>query len=81
MGVNQKIHFIYNTYYQPVGIYGLGTLKVKNKTIIEGNIIQNNLIRHMLDIPYKSQIKRVSHSIIQIKYDRAPGESMLYNSI
>jgi hypothetical protein len=51
--VNPEIKsFIYNTYCQPVGNYGLGILNLKKKTINQANIIQNNLIRYMMDIPY-----------------------------
>ena len=50
---------IYNTYCQPVGTYGIGLLNVKKKTINHVNIMQNNLIRHMMDIPFKSHISNL----------------------
>jgi len=61
IGVNPEIKsFIYNTYCQPVGNYGLGILNLKKKTINQANIIQNNLIRYMMDIPYKSHITNLN---------------------
>ncbi len=61
IGVNPEIKsFIYNTYCQPVGNYGLGILNLKKKTINQANIIQNNLIRYMKDIPYKSHITNLN---------------------
>jgi hypothetical protein len=47
---------MYNTYCQHVGTYGIGLLNLKKKTINHVNIMQNNLIRHMMDIPSKSHI-------------------------
>jgi hypothetical protein len=59
-GVNPRVKsFIYNTYCQPVGSYGIGLINVKKKTINQVNIVQNNLIRYMLDIPYKSHISNL----------------------
>ncbi len=51
---------MYNTYCQPVGNYGLAILNLKKKTINQANIIQNNLIRYMMDIPYKSHITNLN---------------------
>ena len=59
-GVNPIIKsFMYNTYCQPVGTYGIGLLNLKKKTINHVNIMQNNLIRHMMDIPFKSHISNL----------------------
>ena len=60
---------MYETYCQPVGTYGIGLLNVKKKAINQVNIIQNSLIRHMMDIPYKSHIKNLLRAtkIVDIK--------------
>ncbi len=59
-GVNPIIKsFMYNTYSQPVGTYGIGLLNLKKKTINHVNKIQNNLIRYMMDIPFKSHISNL----------------------
>ena len=49
--------FLYNTYCKPIGTYGMGILKLKKNTIQQLNIIQNNMIRYTIGIPYKSHIK------------------------
>ncbi len=51
--------FLYNTYCKPMGTYGMGLLKLKPKTLQHINISQNNLMRYILGIPYKTHIKNL----------------------
>ena len=57
-GLKPKIKsFIYNTYCQPMGTYAFGLMTINKQTIQKLNIMQNNLIRYTLGIPYKTHIK------------------------
>jgi hypothetical protein len=61
IGVKSLIKsFIYNTYCLPVCTYGLGILKLLKETINQANIIQNNLIRYMINIHYKPHITNLN---------------------
>jgi len=46
-----------NTNCQPIGTYALGLMSLKKQTINKINLMQNNLIRYSLGIPYKTHIK------------------------
>ena len=56
-GLNPRVKaFLYNSYCQPVGTYALGLMQIKNKTINQLNIMQNNMLRFALGIPFKTHI-------------------------
>jgi hypothetical protein len=56
-GLKPKIKsFIFNTYCQPMGTYALDLMSINKQTIQKLNIMQNNLIRYTLGIPYKTHI-------------------------
>ena len=57
-GVKPRVKaFLYNTYCLPMGTYALGLMKLKKKTLQQLNIMQNNMIRFTLGIPFKTHIK------------------------
>ena len=57
-GIEPKIKsFLYNNFCKPVGTYGQGIMKLKNNTLQQTNIIQNNLMRYTLGIPYRTHIR------------------------
>jgi hypothetical protein len=71
VGVNPFIKaFLYNTYCLPKLTYGMGIYTLKRQTINILNINQNNLVRYMLGIPYRSHISDVNKvlNIMSIEY-------------
>jgi hypothetical protein len=71
LGVNTFIKaFLYNTYCLPKLTYGMGIYTLKRQTINILNINQNNLVRYMLGIPYRSHISDVNKvlNILSIEY-------------
>jgi hypothetical protein len=71
VGVNPFIKaFLYNTYYLPKLTYGMGIYTLKRQTISILNINQNNLVRYMLGIPYRSHISDINKvlNIMSIEY-------------
>ena len=58
IGLNQFVKsFIYNTYCLPKMTYSLGIFDVSKSTCIQKmNTSQNNMIRFLINIPYKTHI-------------------------
>ena len=55
--------FLFNTFCKPVGTYGIGLMKLKNNMIQQMNIIQNNLMRYTLGIPYRTHIRNLMKAL------------------
>jgi hypothetical protein len=63
-GINPKSKaFLFNTFCKPVGTYGIGLMKLKNNTLQQMNIIQNNLMRYTLGIPYRTHIRNLMKAL------------------
>ena len=56
--------FLFNTFCKPVGTYGIGLMKLKSNTIQQMNIIQNNLMRYTLGIPYRTHMRNLMKSLM-----------------
>ena len=60
MGVNPFIKsFLYNTYCLPKLTYGMGLYGINKQTRNILNVNQNNLVRYMLGIPYRTHIRKI----------------------
>ena len=71
VGVNPFIKsFIYNTFCLPKLTYGMGLYALKRETLNLLNVSQNNLVRYMLGIPYRSHISDINKvlNIVSIEY-------------
>ena len=71
VGVNPFIKsFIYNTFCLPKLTYGMGLYALKRETLNLLNVSQNNLVRYMLGIPYRSHISDINKvlNIMSIEY-------------
>ena len=44
---------------RPIGSYAMGVMSINQKSLQQVNIIQNNLMRYSLGIPYKTHIKNI----------------------
>ena len=55
--------FLFNTFCKPVGIYGIGLMKLKNNTLQKINIIQNDLMRYTLGIPHRTHIRNLMKAL------------------
>jgi hypothetical protein len=63
-GINPKIKtFLFKTYCKPVRTYGIGLMILKNNTLQQMNIIQNNLMRYTLGIPYRTHIRNLMKAL------------------
>ena len=51
--------FLFNAFCKLVGTYGQGIMKLKSSTLQQINIIQNNLMRYTLGIPYRTHIRNL----------------------
>ena len=56
--------FLYNSFCLPKLTYGMGLYSINKQTRQMLNVNRNNLIRHMLGIPYKTQISYINRVLI-----------------
>ena len=54
-----RIEMIYNVFCRPIGSYAMGVMSINQKSLQQVNIIQHNLMRYSLGIPYKTHIKNI----------------------
>ena len=55
--------FLFNTFCKPIGTYGMGVMKLKSNTLQQMNIIQNNIMRYSLGLPYRTHITMLMKSL------------------
>jgi hypothetical protein len=64
VGVNPFIKsFLYNTYCLPKLTYGMGLYSINKQTRNILNVNQNNLVRYMLGIPYRTHISKINKAL------------------